>query len=69
KCRNTRKTESRIQRIGPRILMIAIGEITMVIIGHDTSFRQNPFYTLDNWDMLVTPWTSSAEEQCGIQLE
>ena len=49
--------------------MIAIGEITMVIIGHYTSFRQNPFYTSDNWDMLVTPWTSSVEEQCGIQLE
>jgi hypothetical protein len=49
--------------------MIAIGEITMVIIDHDTSFRQNPFYTLDNWDMIVTPWTSSAEEQWGIQLE
>jgi hypothetical protein len=49
--------------------MIAIGEITMVIIGRDTSFRQNPFYTLDNWDMLVTPRTSSVEEQCGIQLK
>jgi hypothetical protein len=49
--------------------MIAIGEITMVIIGHDTSFQQNPFYTLNNWGMLFTPWTSSVEEQCGIQLE
>ena len=49
--------------------MIAIGEITIVIIGHDTSFRQNPFYNLDNWDMIVTPWTSSVEEQCGFQLE
>jgi hypothetical protein len=49
--------------------MIAIGEITMVITGHDTSFRQNTFYTLNIWDMLVTLWTSSVEEQCGIQLE
>lgn len=49
--------------------MIAIGGITMVIIGHDTSFQQNPFYTLDNWDMLIVPWASIVEEQCGIQLE
>ena len=41
--------------------MIAIGEITMVIIGHDTSFRQNPFYTCDNWDML----TRNQEVKCG----
>ena len=26
----------------------------MVIISHKTSFWQNPFHTLDNWDIIVT---------------